>query len=459
MSKQSNHHIKRNVFGYTLVFGAVMSVHAQQNFNTVAPLFDDEVRQYLSFGALVGTRWRDNADLSSDNINAEREDRIGGNFAAFKRWQGVELSTDYTAEYLFIDSESPTPQTDRSEIRGITQLNLEPLRDRLDIEMSHSRQNLLGRFDQLNIRNNFVARDTVSVQPNVQIMNSRKSQLSVSGLYSQVWFDEQNSTLDTIDSRLSGIQGRWVYAIDSVSGFELQANDSTLTYQPSSGLEEDYDYRSVEASYFSNLRNLKYRISGGVNSFRGSDGDVFSSPLFSAEISYTQGLTTWRGSSSLLLTDTSRGNQVNRSSGLTVGDGRADFIDQYRLFSNLLEVETVPCRRCNLDLSISSAYEVYNQDATQDNYSLGFRGFFRYDLNQRWMLGSLLTLRGQAFDEDNPAPNFTTTNIGFITRYQLTDSFVVEGLFQHSIRRTGLSNNRDEYDLNEASLTMMYQLR
>lgn len=439
---------------------ASTDTHAQQNFNTVPPSLDEnDDRQGLTLSGFMGSRWRDNADLTFDNLNAEREDNIGANIAAFRRWRAVELSTDYSAQYLFIDSESPQPQSSRSEIRGITFLNVEPVRDRFDIDMYHARQNLLGRPGQLNLRDNFVARDIVSAQPNVYLMNSRKSQLILSALHSQVWFDQQNSSVNTIDSRLSGVQGSWTYALTPVSGFELEASDETITYQPSDGLEQDFDYRSVQGTYFSNLRQLKYRITGGVNAFRAPDGDVFSSPLFNAEVAYTQGTTTWRGTSSLLLTDTSRGNQANRSTGLTVGDGRSDFIDQYRLFTNELEVETAPCMRCSWDTSISSAYEVYNLNSTQDNYSLSLLSIFRYDLTTRFTLGGLILFRGQSFDDENPAPNFTSVNTGITGRYRLTDKLLINGILQRRSRRTGLADNEQEYDLNEASLTMTYQFR
>ncbi|WP_232594354.1 hypothetical protein [Marinibactrum halimedae] len=393
---------------------------------------------FSAFGTLQ-TQFSDNANKTNDDEFDQREDQliIGLGYEENRSW--IDLQADYQATRYNFDTDSPRAQTNRTEYLGETQLHLENATRIIEFDARHERDRLLSNPEELSLQDNFLARDTISLSPVVNILSTQADTLSVFGTYSETRFDQQASGGNGFDSSRSGLGLSWRRSLSEVDQIVLSLQDQDIDYD---ALESDFGYQRYTLSYIATLRRIDYSFTAGFNAYEDPSGETFNSPLGRITLGYRNGQTSVTADSSFSITDTSLGNQMigDIADNLSQGsNGNIQFIDQYKLWNTSVTVNTSICNLCTLRTSLTYTEQEYNVRTSEDIEQIILSSDVSYELST---LDSLsfgitytdLSLQNPSIDSINQA--FDSTAVNFEYNRTLSRNINARARFQNEQRNS-----------------------
>ena len=307
----------------------------------------------IDFAVGLESAYTDNANNTASNPVSERQDRLSlsaeGEYK--NNWLTAELG--YQISQLLFDKDT---QDDRTELEGSASALFGKENGRFNFTIANSKRQVLGNAGELSVSDNYQTRDVTSLQPRLNIFQDQADTLSITGLYSAVNFDQNQSTQDSFDTTSTGAELAWRRNLSKVDSISLIAQHQEIEYDDLAG--EDYEYQSVVLRYATELRQLSYSVALGYNVTDPDTGSEDSSLQWEVSVAYDSGGNQISLLSESYLTDPSRGNQnsllEDGSNQVALGNGSTAITDQYNRRAHTLTYSTSQlCNLCTLTLTAS----------------------------------------------------------------------------------------------------------
>lgn len=333
----------------------------------------------------------DNATKSIEEPIVERQDTYLLTLSGDYDNTFLKTEVDYTGSDERFEKDS---QESRSYLEGSSMLLLGALTDPMDIQFKHSRTELLGTPDAINITNNQDERETLTVIPRVKKRISSSDLVIASVDYTQVGFLKNSLN----DSERTSAQLNWLHQSTKVSQLNFQVQRTDIAFEEFS--DADYVYSSAVATYSTQLRKLGYTVAAGYNRSERSNDETYGSPTYAFSITYNETLNSLQLMVSQAITDSSMGggNFSNPGSGVD----SAYKVDQIeRKNASITWLGNFICDKCSLAVSVNKGVDDYvvlpdkidSQGGTLDfSYSISKKSSFslRASKSEQQFVGDLV---------------------------------------------------------------------
>lgn len=291
----------------------------------------------------------DNATKSIEDPIVERQDTYLLTLSGDYDNTFLKTEVDYTGSDERFEKDS---QESRSYLEGSSMLLLGALTDPMDIQFNHSRTELLGTPDAIDITNNQDERETLTVIPRVKKRISSSDLVIASVDYTQVGFLKNSLN----DSERTSAQLNWLHQSTKVSQLNFQVQRTDIAFEEFS--DADYVYSSAVATYSTQLRKLGYTVAAGYNRSERSNDETYGSPTYAFSITYNDTLNSLQLMVSQAITDSSMGggNFSNPGSGVD----SAYKVDQIeRKNASITWLGNFICDKCSLAVSVNKGVDDY----------------------------------------------------------------------------------------------------
>lgn len=293
----------------------------------------------------------DNAFKSNTVHMSERQDTYKLGLEGSYDNQFLSATAEYTGEDRRFAEGS---QEERAFVEGRSSVLLGAVSDPVDLQLKHSRRTLLSSPDEVNITTNQDDREMVSAIPRIKKKISNADLITASADYTKINFtkNELNNS-DRVTGTLS-----WLREISKISNLSLQADQTEVSFDNFDFA--DYRYSNYFLMYSVALRRLSYSLAAGYNQSERDSGQSYSSPTYTANISYQTAYHTFQITSNRAITDTSMGGRNLPSVNLNPTNDGAFNVDQIeRTSTELSWVTQVLCLKCTLGFSLHANNDKY----------------------------------------------------------------------------------------------------
>lgn len=328
-----------------------LSTHVKSTGLVIGLLSNAVAAQHLGGALTISSGESDNAFKSKTVHVSERQDtyklRVEGGYDN----QFLSATAEYTGEDRRFAKES---QEDRTFVEGRSSVLFGAASDPVDLQLKHSRRTLLSSPDELNISSNQDDREMLSAIPRFKKRISNADFLTATADYTKIDFtrNELNNS-ERVTGSLS-----WMREISKVSNLSLQAEQTDVSFDNFDFA--DYSYTNYFLMYSVSLRRLAYSFAAGYNQSERDVGKNYSSPTYTANLSYQTGYNNFNLTSNRAITDTSMGGRNLPSVNQNPTNDGAYNVDQIeRTSTEISWVTQALCIKCTLGFSLHSNKDKY----------------------------------------------------------------------------------------------------
>ena len=334
----------------------------------------------FSVDLLAAVGQSDNALKQKENEIEEQQNRYTLSVEGLWNKSWVDASVQYTA---YKETFSDDSQNGENYIQGDSAIKFMNSTDVFQLDLRHSRRNLLKEVGATPLAVNQEERDIFSIMPGVKIDLTASGEMHIFADQTRTRYlasELRNSTRESY-----GLDYLHDFSTTDKLGLHVKRTESEFIYFP----EVDYILESAALVYSVNLRQLSYSIGAGRDVSKPEVGEEFSSPHFEASIQYSSGLNQLGLYFDRSVTDSSYGQGmefiISDLAGIDTVAGQLELIE--RKASGVDFVSTAICSRCNLILGVNYAKDKYlesHEEASRLGGSLSFS--YRMSVRHQLML-------------------------------------------------------------------------
>lgn len=419
--------------------------------------------QALEFNATVGTTVEHTnnglkngsgaarSGIGGENTDRERselETRVWANLGLSH--QGPDLSTDLGYRLTRTMFKHDT-QDDKSTAEGDARLRWQILDQRLFLDASHSRRNVLQDSAEVDLLGNREDRDITTVSPSYILRLGGADSVTFSASWTDVSYDDRNER----DSQRTGANISWNHRLSEVDSLVLNVGSTQIDNQSSQ--VTDYRYDSASVGYSATLSKLSYTVLVGANRAdrEGGEDDV-TGGLLDIEARYRSGFNTWNLTARHGLSDSSmaNGNQVfDDFYSYDSSTNKVDVLEETRVMLDW--TTSAVCERCTFKVATFYEKEDYEEEP-DDNTEIGAELRFNYELTRTASVGMIYRHRDLRFHgADNPRDNYSIDEVR-LTYSQRFGQNVRAGIFVGWEERDSKADSID-YDVLSGGFSLSYQ--
>ena len=427
-------------------------------FPIVATIISTPLAAEVNFAVDLESLYTDNARRIDTGNLSERQDRLSLSTDISHQNSWLSANIGYRLTQLLFDKDS---QDDRLELDGQADLLFGNEAGRFNVSLNNSKRQVLSNPSQTAIADNLQTRDVTTVEPRFNIFQDQADTFSITGTYSIVNFDRNESAQASFDTTTSGGSLSWARKISKVDTLTLSAQHLDVEYDDLVG--QDYQYQSAVLSYSTQLRQLSYTIAAGYNVSKPDIGEEDSSPRWEISAQYNSGANVFSFLSEASQTDPSRGNQnqllLGSTDQLSLGNGITTIAGTFDRKSHTFTwANTSLCNRCTFALTGSLSSEDYSEQATSnnDNDQLLASISWSYQLSRISDLSASFTYTDTDFDSASaPLSGFDSNTIQIGYSRQIAENFSLR-LNASQTDRSGEVTSGD-FDETSVSVAASYQ--
>ena len=399
--------------------------------------------------------YSDNANRAASSTTSERQDRLSLDIGINHQNSWLTTDINYQLFQLLFDKDT---QDERLELNGNANFLFGQQDGRFSVSLNNTRQQILGNPGQVAVSDNFQTRDTTSIAPRWNIFQDQADTFSITGTYSVVNVDQNESTLASFDTTSSGASLSWARKISKVDTVTLSATHLDVEYDDLVG--QDYQYQSAFIQYSTELRQLSYSIGVGYNTSDRDSGSRDGSLQWEVNVSYDSGVNRFSFLSESAQTDPSRGNQnalqLGRQELPALGNGITNIVDTFdRTTHSFSWANSSACTRCDITLTGSYSSEDYSEQADQDNSQLSLSLSGDYQLTRASSVNVRYTYQETDFDSANSFSDFDSDTFEMGYSQQINKDLSLR-IVARQIERSG-DFPASSYDETNVSLSIGYR--
>lgn len=373
----------------------------------------------------VASKVTDNALKTQTQAFSERQDQVNIGFLADYQnsWSNVEANYRNSWNYYQKDS-----QKEKRTLTGEGKLLLGNDTAPVGLNLSHSSEYTLDKANQADLLDNQDRREISAASPYLRVRLSPVDSMTVSGNFSDISYQDD---IDKNSQRQGGTLA-WSHRLSRTDGFSVSASRSDVDFDQFDGA--GYAYEAANASYFSQLRHLNYRLLMGVNRYKTDAGTSNSQPLYELELGYQAARHQLNLRLGQRYTDSSQGsgNDAGFDSG-SVGSSSNELDIYQRNYGRMSWAFTPVLDR--LTATIYAEFEQENYENLTDNNSdeLGLGVDFNYSFSSRDSL--LLRLESRSNEFKIVADNYDTDKASLSYQHKLPANFDINAYINYEQRK------------------------
>lgn len=379
----------------------------------------------VQFSVSVASKVTDNALKAQTQAFSERQDRVNlGLLADYQNsWSNVDANYRNSWNYYQKDS-----QNEKRTLTGSGHLLLGNDTAPIGINVSHSSEYTLDKATQVDLLDNQDRRQISAASPYLRLRLSPVDKLTLTGNYSDISYQTDTDK----NSQRQGGSLSWSHQLSKTNGFSLSASRSDSDFEQFYGA--GYSSETASVSYFSQLRQLNYRLMAGVNRYETDANDANSMPMYEMDIGYVAARHQLNLRLGQRYTDSSQGNgnDAGFNAG-SVGSSSADLDIYQRNYGRMSWAFTPVLDR--LTATLYAEFEQENYENLTDNNSdeLGFGVDFNYSFGSRDNL--MLRLESRSNEFKVTANNYETYRAALNYQHKLPANFDFNAFINYEQRR------------------------
>lgn len=401
----------------------------------------------LNAGISLTSENTDNALRTVDNKISENQNSVTLNVQASHQGNAVDFSSGYTASQTQFSEDS---QESRGLLTGQSSLQVGQASSPISLSVNHSRQLILIDPAADVLLNNLDEREILEVRPEWNLRLSSVDYVLLAGIYEKIGFGEQSLR----NSTRQGAEVQWARRTSAIGDLSLSATNTNVEFDEVPGFE--YKLQSLMLRHETRLRRLRYVLGVGYNQSIQS-GEEFGGASYELDASFTYPTMSFGARASQTITDISRdnGNQQPLNGEPDVF-GTFPQVDQLELTTaDIYWDYNGLCERCNLNLSLGTREDSFNNFVEQNSERTTIGTQFSYRQNQRSTL-SFSYNKSETNFVDPLLGSFDTASIQATYTYLIGRALDIQFMVKN-LERTTLGVDSRVAEENRVGISLGYQ--